>query len=285
MKRNFAIVSILILIGVIVMTQVTKSRMGGSPFASEDNAVQDLSGWMEDSLDRTWTFASANAGNNTFVVYASGDVTDFVRVTMRLRAKQGAGYQYFITHDVSAYDSLNDRTEVTLFGGDHSVLSNAAITDVAFSFMRFPLGFPLGEENWSVEVVDTAVRSQASPVSDTFYHLNSAHQISIPVGAWRVKFHCLATISGGSIVAQLFVALSTSTSSASDLRFVDHVAVLGVAGVSFSASGSGYVEVASETPYYLIAKQESSSSTLLSIGPSVGDNEIPTVITAVSAYY
>ncbi|MBN8654835.1 MAG: hypothetical protein J0M11_03795 [Anaerolineae bacterium] len=242
-------------------------------------------GWIEDDATATWTYVSANADGNTFEMYRSGDVTETFTPGMRFRCKQGAGYLIFILHAVSAYDSGNDRTTLTFFGGTDFDLADAAITDVAYSTARFPLGFTVGEENWSVKITDTTVRSRVSPVSDTFYNLHSSHVINIPVGLWRVKFQCLVTISGGSIVAQLFVALSTSSSSASDLEFMDHIAVLGVAGVSFSASAFKELEVTTETPYYLIAKQESSSSTLLTIGPSVTDNEIPTVITAVSGYY
>lgn len=282
------------------MTQVTKSRMGGSPFASEDNAVQDLSGWMEDSLDRTWTFASANAGNNTFVVYASGDVTDFVRVTMRLRAKQGAGYQYFITHDVSAYDSLNDRTEVTLFGGDHSVLSNAAITDVAFSFQTHPAGLPIGDTHWSVIFEDDAYYGYAdTSMVDDYYKNVGGQAITLPVGMWNISYRLRAYGQAyeATITSMLIVLSENNTYQTSTSGNINETKTRIEIGGQAETSSYRSVAFSAILPYYLISVTEETTLYLkykitsepagktVALYINTPDQSNPTIIRAVSAYY
>lgn len=264
------------------MSQVTAQRMKGSPFESEQSAVQDLSGWVENSTARTWTFASANAGNNTFVVYASGDVTDFVRVTMRLRAKQGAGYQYFITHDVSAYDSLNDRTEVTLFGGDHSVLADAAITDVAFSFQTHPAGLPVGDDHWAVEYSDSTFASQSSPVTSTWYNINNA-SLDVPIGLWKVEYKVDVGITTSENVVAFSVSFSTANNTENEKYTKGSVLYGPGSSTVFSNTISNIFDLSldDETTYYLNSMSGSlSATTLFNSGTFT-----TTIIRAVSAYY
>ncbi len=290
MKKYLLPALAILLIGVFVMTGISAPRMGGSPYASEDNALADLSGWREDSLDRTWSYVSANAAGNTFVVSATGDLTDIFRVSLRWRAKQGGGYEHFIIHYVE-YVALDNITKLTVFGGASGDLIDAAITDVAFSTERFPAGFPVGRDEWKIEIVDTTQRTAASPGSNVYSNPGGTnHQISIAPGVWDIGFDALATITNGSSpVSQLYVALSTSNSSVSNLRLVDLQLVLGLSGVvtgnGFHAHAEDEVILTTETTYYLIAKQESSSTTTMAIGPATTGSEVPTVLYAVSGYY
>ena len=145
--------------------------------------------WTEDEEDAVWTYASANAAGNTFTVYRSGDVTAVFAPYVRIRAKQGAGYQYFITHAVSAYDDINDRTTLTLFAGTESTLTDTAITDVAFSWVRLPFGFPVGEDKWSVEFLTATEYSYSGTGLHNVYTLATDFTITLPAGLWDVSYH------------------------------------------------------------------------------------------------
>ena len=281
MKKYFIAFLVVFLIGVITMT-IFKPRVNSSPYASEQNALEDLSGWYEDSPDRTWTFVSANAGGNMFTVYVSGDVTNVFRVAMRLRAKQGGDYQYFIIHDVSAYDGGNDRTTVLLFGGTDYDIADAVITDVAFSKERFPAGFPVSEDKWVVEVVNTSTNEIDPPAVDTWYDIES---IDLPVGLWSVSYRGYGSgqISAGQYSWGMYSTLSTGAATESNTETTD-IFGYGTASTLLLTGkilgGSGYFDIQTEQPLYLNIK---TSVTVDAIG--MYGLIKPIVIRAVSGYY
>lgn len=273
MKKYFLPALAILVIGVFVMNSVFAPRMGGSPYVSQENAIEDLSGWKEDALDRTWTYVSANAGGNTFVVNVSGDVTDFARVTMRVRAKQGAGYQYFITHDVSAYDDINDRTTLTLFGGDHSVLTDAAITDVAFSMNPFPVGFSRNPDRWTVEFYTTSYFQKDLPNDSEWY--DTGFSLDVPVGVWHISYDTVAWTSGGT---QIKTTLSTTTNSEVDIQLSDGFSVGGATYVVKDVSAFNLYEITSETTFHLLILTSYVGATYIRTYEKV-------LIRALSAYY
>lgn len=272
MKKILFSALVLLLIGVIAMT-VSAPRMGGSPFANEDNAVEELSGWKEDALDRTWTFHSANSAGNTFVVYVSGDVTNFARVTMRVRAKQGAGYQHFITHDVSVYDDINDRTTLTLFGGDHSVLADAAITDVAFSLHPFPVGFARNPDRWAVEFYTTSYFQKDLPNGSEWY--DTGFSLDVPIGVWNISYDTVAWTAGGT---QIKTTLSTTTDSEENIKLSDGFSVGGATYVVKDVSAFDLYEITSETTFHLLILTSYVGATYIRTYEKV-------LIRAVSGYY
>lgn len=284
MKKVLFIAFSILVIGAIAMT-ISAPRMGGSPFASEDNALADLSGWTEDALDRTWTYVSANAAGNTYVVSSTGDLTDIFRVTLRFRAKQGGGYEHFIIHYVE-YVAMSDITKLTLFGGASGDLINAAITDVAFSPHRFPAGFPIGKEEWDVEVVDTSTRTQATPASGTWYNIGTTNsQITLSPGVWDVSYDVFAGADLNLLTTNVFVTLSTANNTQSNSRMTSAINV----GISSASSlliedrltANDEISLSSETTLYLNAKTGTSGVPNIYFGGAT----IPTIIRAVSGYY
>lgn len=283
MKKTFTKLALILaliatVIGVFMLPQVTKPRMGGSPYASEQNALQDVGGWLDDSPDRTWTFVSANASGNTFVVAVNADVTNLFRVSMRVRAKQGGDYQYFILHHV-AYDEGNTRTLVTLFGGSAGDLSNAAITDVAYSYQRFPVGFPIGEDNWSVSLLDTSYYPLSLPQKDVWYSVLS---VNIPTGMWNVVFKTYTGIqSTGGQYSNAVVALSTSQSAISHNKLI--AGFSSYASLSYSTlQAFGEVVLEQDTTFYLIFSTNQVDQYAIYVN---GGQTVNTVVRAVSAYY
>lgn len=84
-------------------------------------------GWIE--VTETWTYASpttANVPTNATTKYQRG---------MKIRLKQGGAYKNFYMVTVAA-------TLVTMIGMAGDTLSNAPITDIAFSAQEYPLGAP-----------------------------------------------------------------------------------------------------------------------------------------------
>jgi hypothetical protein len=84
-------------------------------------------GWVE--VADTWTYASAS----TITIPSDGTVT--YRRDMKIRWKQGGGYKYAVPKTVAA-------TLITIIVNTDYTVANSAITDVAYSFMEAPYGFP-----------------------------------------------------------------------------------------------------------------------------------------------
>lgn len=283
MKKYFLPALAILVIGVFVMNSVFAPRMGGSPYVSQENAIEDLSGWKEDALDRTWTYVSANAAGNTFVVSATGDLTDIFRVSLRFRAKQGGGYEHFIIHYVE-YVALDGITKLTIFGGASGDLINAAITDVAFSAERFPAGFPVGEDEWAVEYSDAITRDQASPAQHDWYNINSALIVLPAPGVWNCEYDVSLYFSSASNDATVYSTLSTTSSTESNDRWTRGFRVGLASGTILgfvSVHAEGEIAVESETTIYL--NTQTGSTSVSSISNAGGIH--PTIIRAVSGYY
>lgn len=259
------------------MTLPLTPRMGGSPFASETNALEAFTGWTE--FDLTATYYSADAPS--YKLQAPVALYDYVSPGYRVRLKQGGDYKYFI---VTKLDTTGDYVHVTMYGGTDYSLADASITDLAFSPQKAPYRFPLDPAKWTEEVRDPNNRTQASPVSGTWYNLHSSHKIDLPVGVWHVSYFAFAEVIYSTAVEyDLRVALSTSTSSVTDgdLFILKEMFISG-SGYHF---GSDYqraktITVTSPATYYLIAMQGISDATELGFYGAV----ISTVISAVCAY-
>lgn len=245
--------------------------------------TQNTSGWIEDAEDVTWTYVSANAAGNTFVVSTPGDLTSLYYPSLRFRAKQGAGYERFIIHAVA----LNaGNTELTLFGGASGDLADVAITNTAFSPVRFPAGFPVGKEEWSVEVTDTGTRVQPTPTIDIWYNPGTTNsQITLSPGIWDVSYDVFAGADLNLLTTNVFVTLSTANNTESNPRMTSAINV----GISSASSlliedrltANDEISLSSETTLYLNAKTGTSGVPNIYFGGAT----IPTLIRAVSGYY
>lgn len=90
-------------------------------------------GWVDASKDETWVYASAS----TFTI-ASVDLTTKYAKGTKLRFKQGGGFKY-ATVALSAFAT---NTTVTIIVNTDYTIANAAITDIAYSYVDRPQGFP-----------------------------------------------------------------------------------------------------------------------------------------------
>lgn len=89
--------------------------------------VTPNNGWIE--VSDIWTFASSttiNIPTGGTVKYQKG---------MKIRFKQGGDYKYFVIKTLTS-------TLLTTFSGTDYTVANSAITDIAFSYIESPYGFP-----------------------------------------------------------------------------------------------------------------------------------------------
>ena len=101
--------------------------------AVSTDALLSLVSWAP--ARQGWTYASSST------VYAAGNVTAIYSKGQRVRLVQFGATKYYYITAVSAYDSLNNRTTLTLNGGTDYTVANATIGAVYYSNISAP-GFP-----------------------------------------------------------------------------------------------------------------------------------------------
>ena len=170
--------------------------------------------WSADA--NTWTYSSADAP--TFVISINADMTAMLTVGCKIKLTQTT-VKYFIVTVVGAYSG--GVTLVTVYGGTDYTLANAAISSPNYSYAKSPTGFPMSPVKWTVELSDNTDRSQSSPVSGTWYNINS-NTITIPIGTWEVDYQIV--MFGVGSVPNVWSTLSTANNSESDVDFTVFVA-------------------------------------------------------------
>jgi len=104
-------------------TPVTNSITVGSV----KTVLTPVDGWIP--VTDTWTYASAS----TITVPTDG--TTVYQKGIKIRLKQGGGYKYYVGTTVAA-------TLITVLVNTDYTVANAAITDVSYSYIENPLGWP-----------------------------------------------------------------------------------------------------------------------------------------------
>ena len=234
------------------------------------------SGWIE--VFETWTYASADAPTFTFTV--PGDKSTKYYPGMRIKLTQTTVKYFIITKVV--YSSPN--TTVTVYGGTDYTLANKAIIYPYYSSAKAPAGFPLDPTKWTVTVTDSTQRSKTTDISDsTWYNIDAAAQISVPIGIWNVSYMVYGsssvTATPGWHAAR--VCLSSSSNSCSDnLSLQEHMAQTDLHNNILSAATIKVVTTAKTTYYVNIQCTASTAITLL----RYYNDLYPMVIKAECAY-
>jgi len=218
-------------------------------------ALNEVGGWF--SLAVTPTRQSTD--DPIFVLRFAADMTAILQPGHRIKLTQQSTVKFFIVHVVGSYTGGN--TDVTVYGGtDYDVndTSTYPITYPYFSRDRQPVGFPFNPTTWSTVLTDTNQRLQSSPANNTYYNLGSL-SLTIPIGLWDVDFQISARSDRAAAGAtQLFAALSTSVSSASDLELQAYVILNPLTNSAFFVTRRKFLTLTLKTVYYLIMKCDGS---------------------------
>ena len=233
------------------------------------------SGWIE--VFETWTYASADAPTFTFTVV--GDKSTKYYPGMRIKLTQTTVKYFIITKVV--YSSPN--TTITVYGGTDYTLANEAIIYPYYSSAKAPAGFPLDPAKWTVTVTDSTQRSKTTDISDsTWYNIDAAAQISVPIGIWNVSY----MVYGSSSVTatpewhSVRVCLSSSNSCSDNLSLQEHLVLTDLDNNILSVATIKVVTTAKTTYYVNIQCSASTAITLL----RYYNDLYPMVIKAECAY-
>jgi hypothetical protein len=236
--------------------------------AARLNAI-DSGGWI--AASGTWSYSSADSP--TFVISVNANMTSVLSVGMRIKLTQTTA-KYFIVTAVGSYSG--SATLITVYGGKDYTLANAAITSPYYSSVYAPLGFPVSPEKWTVSLVDTSDRTQATPTQNVWYNLGSL-SISIPIGVWRVGYRvsteAIYNTSGSALAVSVRSTLSTANNSASDSAFIsDMLSTLPVLAAAYVRGDLGrekLLALTSKTTYYLNGLTNQASGTSLTFKNSL----------------
>jgi hypothetical protein len=172
-------------------------------------------------------------------------------------------------------------TLITVYGGTDYTLAATAITLPYYSMMKVPFGFPANPTKWMVEIKDTAGRTQATPTQNTWYNINAALSISIPIGEWLVSYQAIGQLGDSTSTSwAIYLTLSTANNSESDINFTTRISGGAITDLAISLEKNKYLTLASKTPYYLNIRTVTANLDNMYIRSDVGT----TIIRAVCAY-
>ena len=239
---------VLTVIGVLIflLEDCMSSRSQNNSYVSKISD-SNSSGWVEESEEVTWTYVSADAPS--FVISVNEDATGYLMRGMRVRLTQTT-VKYAIITGVGSY--TGGGTLITVFGGTDYTITNAEISDPAYSSYKAPFGFSQDPEDWSVEVTGGDPFIQNSPTQFTWY--TTGIEINVPIGTWRLLYVTHVGIETTGIVGTIQSTLSTESDSSTNLVFLRQLSVATPGdNVSFSqaAYGEDIIFLETKTTYYI----------------------------------
>lgn len=154
--------------------------------------VVSQSGWspIEEHDAFIWSTPQSVAAPNFEVktierlLDSSRDLSSYLSVGMKIKLIQDGAPKYFFIVKM-----VGDR--ITLYGGTDYVLTSAVISDVAYSVVKSPHGFPLNPNKWSVQIIETADRN-FNLVANTWK--DTGMQLIVPIGNWIVSIKVMPVI-------------------------------------------------------------------------------------------
>jgi hypothetical protein len=261
---------------------VTTAKLNDNAVTQDKLSSDLVSGWL--SSGETWTYASSD--DPTYTVTISGDKTAKYDPGQRIKLTQTTGGTKYFLITKEAYSSPN--TTLTLYGGTDYDLNDESISSPSYSIQKAPVGFPLDPVKWTVEVTDASLRSQSSPVQNTWYNVQSMN-IVIPVGIWRVSYSASIGVRSSSSTGMTTVTtqstLSTANNSESDSDFSTMNQLM-----AYESSGQldqftpmykeKYLNLSTKTTYYQNLRTWNANMATIYLYNNVHKN----IIRAVSAY-
>lgn len=245
-------------------------------FRAEQEKTHDKKGWIPFTTELSRN--SWNTTTRTAVINCS-NANDFLSPGNRVMFAQP-------TDNVDKFGIVTavSSTTFTVFMNSDYDVDAEIIKNCFYSYMKSPHGFTLDPAKYTLSFSESTDRSTAA-AAGTYYKLNAAHELTIPVGAWHVR--AKATVYGQYSANQtgikIYMALSTSTSATSNdelyqvAYFYDGTA--NIKRFVMPSDVSTDLTLTSNTTYHLICAQDAAGTL------SIRANSDPdTVIQAVSAF-
>ena len=208
-----------------------------------------LSGWnLVSAVTGVWTYSSVD--DPVGVVTVPSGAADIYTAGMRIKLMNGGNTIYGIIL-VVADTSITFLHEIDPTDSQALYLmADSAITNIYYSPVKVPHGFPTDPRKWSVKMTDTTNRSQASPTANVFYNPGSL-SITIPIGAWNVYFKRKVDVSratAGGI--NIYSTLSSATDSETNSEFTFGVSNSSEIGLNIAGQIMGQLLLAAKTAFY-----------------------------------
>lgn len=231
-----------------------------------------LNGWI--AISATLSYTSWDSTNKTGVMGTTSDLSGSISVGTRGRISQATGgTKYYIV------TAINTTTITGYFGTDYT-LTNETVSSPCYSGIKAPYGFPLDPTKWTVTTTDTSSTTQTSPVSGTWYNINS-DSVTLPIGAWKVNYAAGTRITRSATgVVNGLTTLSTVNNTESDSDFTASFDHDNTASMAVRLISSKDIVVTSATQYFLNFKTTQASMT----GIRNDGSAAKTIIKAICAY-
>lgn len=241
--------------------------------------IADL-GWT--ASGESWTYNAYNSTTRIGIITVPTDATTKYYEGMRIKITQATGgTKYGIIHDVAA-------TALHVFFKTGQTLVNEAITSPFYSIADTPLGFSKDPADWTVTFTDSTLRSQGSPVLNTWYNPGSLSQ-QFGRGAWDLYSRVYVGEDRNTTGrADCQYTISTSNNSESDSRNTMGIAgtpvLSGTAFLAASLVNRRTIVLTADTTYYINVRVTSNGGAGTNVYILAGTGFLDTVLALTSAY-
>jgi hypothetical protein len=227
-------------------------------------------GW----IPLTGTFAYSSADSPTFVMSTSVDLTGIVGLGMRIKLTQTTT-KYFIVTAITS-------NSITMYGGTDYTLTSDAISNVYYSMLKAPFGFPMSVDKWSVTKKSNDRTLLTTVVVGTVYNLASL-KISVPIGSFNlIATGCCFITHTSNNSADFIISLSTSATSISNSDNSVFTPSLYSSGAVASININKLITNTAKVDYYLVETVTYATTTVSSLDLR-GESQM-VILKAVCAY-
>ena len=243
--------------------------------------AQMTTGW--NPVIETVTYASVDNPSGT--VYFSGDVTTKYTLGNKLKMTNGGNVIYGKITLIGTYDSTNNKTPITFL---HEInypnntakylLQNSSITDVYFSNVISPLGFPTDPDKWTLILISANYRTTNNPTVNTWYN---AEQLDLAIGKWEVEYFADIYTAGDSAGSRnIDVTLSTTSNTEGSKVWFSRFSSNSAIDIETSVSRRNTLDLVEPATLFLNARTIQSNTIVINVAGGNGN----TVIRATCAY-
>jgi len=267
----------------IAQLQADVDEIGDDLLTAQEDVLlleSERIGWI--AFDGTSAFSSVD--NPTGVIAVSGDHTSIIGIGTKIKLTNAGHVIYGKVSKAPTYNAGTGKTTVTFW---HEIdpatslarylIATGDVTNFYYSNAACPFGFPVGDDSWSVYLSST---SDEAGTADGSYHAVTGLTLNVPIG--KVKMSYCGTVGGykvGATVFEVFAALSSSTSAATNAKLRSWAQTGGASGtlsLCFDVYAEDIVTITEKTPFYFLLKVASGS-----FGKVYGSTGKTTVIKAV----